>query len=512
MSEARTFEAAPPFLEVVQLSKRFANVRALRDVTMAVRCGEVHGLVGANGAGKSTLVRILAGVHQPDAGQIAIDGDVVVIRDPSHSADLGLNFIHQELNLVPKLTALQNLTLGLEKKRRFGVIDWRGTARAVKHAVDRLKIDFDLNTPVEELSVADQWLISMARALVRNARLIAMDEPTASLSDEESQRLFRIIRDLAAGGVAILYVSHRLDEITTLCDRVTVFRDGGLVLTMERAEVKKDELVRQIVGRQLESTTIDHSATAPRGRELLRVESLRKPPMVHDVSFAVHENEVLGVAGLVGSGRTEMARLIFGADRMHSGSVYFDGKHVPKPTTDRSVAMGLAFVPEERRSQGLVLAESVNFNSNLATLQATRARSRLPLVSRRKARARALSVVKDLDVRPASVDSSVHALSGGNQQKVVLGKWLLLEPRVMILDEPTRGVDVGARADIYRIIRNMAASGRGVVVISSDFEEFHLCCDRVLVMVEGRIVGELTGDDINEERILELSYSHGAHP
>ena len=496
-----------PFLSVRGVSKSFGGVRALANVDMAVRRGEVHGLVGANGAGKSTLIKILAGVQPPDAGGVIIDGEPVEIHDTQQAGQLGLSFIHQELNLVPKFSALQNMTLGLPKATRFGLIDWRATRREVGAAAERVGIDFSLDEPVGNLSVADQWLVSIGRSIVRKARLIAMDEPTASLSAAEGERLFRVIRELSDDGISILYVSHHLEEILDLCDVVTVFKDGERVATRERKEITKNSLVRDIVGGELAGVPQTGGANVNEARPMLEARGLRRGAAVRGVTFSLRPGEVLGFAGLVGSGRTELARLIFGADRAEAGEVLLDGEPVKFRDPHDAVKRGIGLVPEERRSQGLVLGKSVNFNANLASLRSLRYGKWLPLTDRRKATTRAGGISEQLRIKTPSVDTVVGQLSGGNQQKVVIGKWLTRDARLLILDEPTRGVDVGARAEIHNIVRRLAENGAGVIVISSEEEELIGLCNRILVMAQGRVTGELAGDEITKEEILRLSYA-----
>jgi ribose transport system ATP-binding protein len=497
-----------PFLQVRGLAKHFGGVQALKGVDLDVFQGEVHGLVGANGAGKSTLIRLLAGVYRPDTGTIAIDGEPVLISDPLHASRLGLNFIHQELNLVPKFSALQNMTLGLPKATRLGLINWGPVRREVEAVTERIGADFPLDVPVETLSVANQWLISIGRALVNRARLIAMDEPTASLSAAEAERLFQIIRELAADGIAILYVSHRLDEIVELCDRVTVFKDGARVLDADRQAVTRDDLVRAIVGGEV-PPQVSVSAGQSGRHVLLETRSLGRANVVRDVSLQLHAGEILGLGGLVGSGRSELARLIFGADRADRGAVLLNDRPWQCRDPHDAVAHGIGFIPEERRSQGLILSKDVSFNINLADLVPLRLARSLPFISLGRAARRAQQVASRLRVKTERVSTPVIELSGGNQQKVVIGKWLTRDPRILILDEPSRGVDVGARAEIHKSIKELAANGVGVMVISSEVEELPGLCDRVLVMVEGTIAGELTGPAISKEAILQLSYAHG---
>jgi ribose transport system ATP-binding protein len=502
-----TAPSALPLLEVRHLSKRFGAIQALDNVNLRAGSGEVHGLLGANGAGKSTLIRLLAGVYPPDSGTILIDGNPVSIRSPVDATALGLNFIHQELNLVPKLTVLQNLTLGLPKVKYAHVfVNWRAMEQQVAWVVNRLRMRFSLRAEAGELSVADRWLVAIGKALLRKPRLICMDEPTASLSDNESQRLFTIVRELSSSGVTVLYVTHRLQEVLDLCSRATVFRDGKVVRSLTRAEMTRDVLIRAIVGADLAAPL---TPVPPSTRDLapvLEVRNLARRPAVRDVSFAVYPGEVIGLAGLVGAGRTEVARLIFGADRLDSGEIWLDGSRLPPLTPRRAVNRGIALVPEERRSQGLVLSESLVLNVNMASLEMLRRFPYAPAISKPRGRERTRKQIRALDIKAPSMNSRVSQLSGGNQQKVVVSKWLVRESRLLVLDEPTRGVDVSARAGIYQIIRRLAREGKAVIVISSDFDEFQLCCDRVLVMAEGRIVGSVEGHQISETRLMELSY------
>lgn len=497
-----------PILEVRGLKKHFGGVQALKGVDLQLCAGEVHGLVGANGAGKSTLIRILAGVTSPDAGTILLDKQPVVISDPQHATRLGLNFIHQELNLVPKFSVLQNMTLGIPKPQRLGLINWRAMRREVDTAAERVGIHFPLDMPVSELSVAEQWLVSIARSLVYRARVIAMDEPTASLSEGETNNLFRIIRELAADGIGILYVSHRLDEIMGLCNGITVFKDGQAVLSTTVQETDKRSLVYAIAGKNVELNGSSPTSSFSSAPVVLEVRHLSRAPRVKDVSFTLRKGEVLGLGGLVGAGRTELARLLFGADRADSGEIYLNNVRWNPKSPGEAVKSGIGFVPEERRAQGLVIDKSVSFNINLPSLSAVRLSPTIPLLSHQKAAKTARTLSERLQVKTPSVDTRVGDLSGGNQQKVVIVKWLTRDLKVLILDEPSRGVDVGARAEIHKIIRDLSAEGVAVIVISSEVEELPGLCDRVVVMVEGRIAGELTGQDITKESIIHLSYAH----
>ncbi|MGD8804932.1 MAG: sugar ABC transporter ATP-binding protein [Chloroflexota bacterium] len=501
-----------PLVSVTDIRKHFGGVQALKGVDLDICAGEVHGLVGANGAGKSTLIRILAGVEQPDRGIIRVNGQEVIIPNPQASTELGLSFIHQELNLVPKFNAMENMTLGLPKPSRLGLIDWPSVRRRVEEVAERINIDFPLSVPVDELSVADQWLISIGRALIWESKLIAMDEPTASLSEAEAQTLFNVIRELASEGIGILYVSHRLEEILMLCDSVTVFRDGNMVQRLKREEMTRRLLVEGIVGGKVKTNgnPISHYDKSDHP-VVLTVEGLSRGKIVNSASFNLHEGEILGLAGLVGAGRTELVRMIFAAERRRTGSMQLSGKpYNPKSPAD-AVAHGVAMVPEERRSEGLVLDKSVNFNLNIPHLRPLRKWPRLPFVSPSQGAQTAIEIVRKLEIKTPHAETPVADLSGGNQQKVVIGKWLGRRPKVLILDEPSRGVDVGARGEIHQIIHDMAEENTSFIIISSENEELPGLCDRVLVMVEGNIAGELVGEDITKEAILHLSYSHDLH-
>jgi len=496
-----------PFIEARSLAKHFGGVQALAGVDIDIRAGEVHGLVGANGAGKSTLIKLLAGLQRPDSGRVLIDGNPIDIESPQQATALGLGFVHQELHLVPQLNVLENITLGAPKPTRLGMVDWRRVSAGVKPIADKLGITFPLDAEIAKLSTAEKWLVSICRALVRKCRLMVMDEPTASLSVAEAERLFQIVRDLAADGIAVLYVSHRLDEILDLCDRVTAFRDGKRVLELEGEALTRQALVRAIVGGAAPEALT--ASDAPISREVvLHVVGLRRLPMVKGVSFDLHRGEVLGLAGLVGAGRSETARMIFGADRPQGGAMSLEGKPFHPRSPVDAMEAGLGLVPEERRSEGLILEKSLAFNIGLTNLKALQISPLLPLLQMGKRTDQAEALVRRLLVKTPSTAIPVGRLSGGNQQKVAIAKWLARRLKILILDEPSRGVDVGARAEIHRIIRDLAAEGLSTIVISSDAEELPGLCDRVLVMCEGLMVGELIGRSITREAILHASYAH----
>lgn len=501
---------SPPLVRAAGIEKSYGGARALQGIDIEIAPGEVHGLVGANGAGKSTLIKILAGLVHPDAGIIEIDGTEQYLATPHASAELGMNFIHQELAFIPGMTVLENIMLGIPKKTRFGMIDWAAIERDVRPIADRVGITSALNVSVKGLSTAENWLINICRALVQKARLIVMDEPTASLSGSEAEKLFQIVQELSKSGVAVLYVSHRLDEIELLCDRVTVFRDGHSVDEISKDKLTRARLVEGIVGGAVESAGPKITSFASE-KTVLKVDALARAPMVNGVSFELHEGEVLGIAGLVGAGRSELAHLIYGADRPDAGSMTFNGEpYAPKSPT-AAVKAGFGLVPEERRADGLVLSKSVAFNAQLSNLENIIYSPALPFINYGKRKVGVDRIIRDLAIKTQNMDMSVGQLSGGNQQKVVLGRWLLRQPKVLILDEPTRGVDVGARAEIHRLVRDLAKDGMAVIVISSEPEELPDLSDRVLVMADGLIVKELSGKALSRNAIVAASYTEIEH-
>jgi ribose transport system ATP-binding protein len=498
-----------PLVRTEGIKKHYGGVQALKGVGANLWRGEVHGLVGANGAGKSTFIKILAGLEIPDAGLIEVNGSEVKITGPDHASVLGFSFIHQELNLVPQMTALQNIMLGLPKPTRLGLVDWRRIRRTVEPFAERVSIKFPLDTRATALSVAERWLVSICRSLVRSSRLIVMDEPTASLSAHECDRLFQIIKDLSHHEVAVLYVSHRLGEIVDLCHRVTAFRDGAFVAQFDRTSVSQSKLVDAIVGIGETQALASSSGSADLvGAEIaLSVRGLRRARFVRGIDFDLRRGEVLGLSGLVGSGRSEVVRLIFGADGVQGGQMSLYGHPYAPQNPSEAIRAGVGLVPEERRSEGLVVSKSVAFNLNLASLRAPSLGPGLALLNMRKRAQRSREMANRLRIKTPRIETVVGRLSGGNQQKVVIGKWLGLSLRVLMLDEPSRGVDIGARREIHGIVRELAAAGVAIIVISSEAEELPGLCDRVLVMMEGRVVRELSGTEITREALVQASYA-----
>jgi ABC-type sugar transport system ATPase subunit len=483
--------------------KRFPGVVALAGVSFDCRAGEVHALVGENGAGKSTLIKLLAGGHEPDEGEILVDGERFEGLTPEQAQRLGLAVIHQEFNLLPHLSVAENLAVGREPLTRLGLVDMRAMRRNAEALLSRLGVRLDVRVPVMSLSVAQQQLVEIAKALAVEARLVVMDEPSAVIAGEELEQLFGVVETLRARGVGVIYISHRLAEVFRLADRVTVLKDGAVVATKAVAEADRDELVRLMVGRSLAEEF--PPATAAPGEVVLEVRGLCVPPVLDDVSFELRAGEVLGVAGLVGSGRTTLGLALFGARRATAGDVRIAGRRGQPRNPRAAIRRGLVLVPEDRKTQGVLLDESVRFNLSLPVLDRLR---RFALVDRAGENRLAEQTVADLAIRPPVASRLVRFLSGGNQQKVAIGKWLATRPRVLILDEPTRGVDVGGKLEIYRQIRELTGAGLAVLMISSELPEILGMSDRVLVLCEGRATGVLEGAEMDEERIMRLATGH----
>ncbi len=492
-----------PLLRVTGLSKAFPGVQALSGIDFDLRAGEVHCLIGENGAGKSTLVKILAGVQPADSGTIEIAGKAASFSSPLEAQEAGIACIFQELNVVGGLTVAENIMLGAENGR-FGFVDRRANEARAKAILDSVGFaELDVARHCAELSPAEKQAVMIAKALRQNARVIIMDEPSSPLEELEVRRLYEVIARLKAAGCGIIYVSHKMREIAELGDRITVFKDGARVATVARGEADSGELVRLMVGRQLNEMFPAKDRSF--GEVVLAVENLAGEA-VRDVSFSLRAGEILGIAGLVGAGRTELLRTIFGRDERLAGTVTLDGKPVPANSVPAAIEAGLALVPEERRTQGIVPVLSVADNASFVFDEYPERRA-----DKRSRREAVQSIVKMLDVRTPSLDQRIGALSGGNQQKVVFGKWLTLETRVVLLDEPTRGIDIGAKREIYQIIADLARRGLGIILVSSELPELLGLVDRLIVLSHGTVVGELPGT-ASEEEVIALSMLHAAPP
>jgi rhamnose transport system ATP-binding protein len=491
---------AQPILALEDAAKSYGAVHALRHGNIALRPGEVRALVGENGAGKSTLVKLLGGVVRLDDGRMLVEGEPVDFHSPTDARDAGIAVIYQEPTLFPDLSVAENVVMGRHPLGSLHRIDRRAMRREVQELLDRLGVRLDAERPVRGLSIADQQIVEIAKALSFDARVLIMDEPTAALSGPEVERLFTVVRTLRDRGAAVLFISHRLDEVFALCDTVTIMRDGEVVHRATTAELTPGEVVRRMVGRELSALFPKEDAKI--GGTLLRVHRLTREGVFTDVSFEVRAGEIVALAGLVGAGRSEVARAIFGIDRADAGHVEVDGRRLPGARPLAAMRAGLGFVPEDRRQQGLVMDLSVARNATLTRMGAL---ARGGIIRSRAERRLATEWATRLQLKFHKLDDPVGFLSGGNQQKVVLAKWLATEPKVLIVDEPTRGIDVGTKAEVHRLLSELAGRGVAVLMISSELPEVLGMADRVLVMHEGRLTGELSRAEATEERVMQAA-------
>ena len=491
-----------PRLEARRVSKHFPGVQALKDADLEVREGEVHVLVGENGAGKSTLVKIIAGIYTPDSGEIFLNGTQILVRDTRTANNAGIYIIHQELNLVPELSIAENIYLGRPLPRRWnGLIAWKSLHADARRTLEELHLSIDPRAPLKTLSIAQQQMVEIAKVTSeRNPQVIIMDEPTAAITAQETDELFRQIARLKSRGVSIIYISHRLEEIARIAERLTVMRDGSIVATVNVRDVSRDEIIQMMVGRAVSS----HFPTRPvsRGREMLRVENITRGKKPNGVSFSLYTGEVLGFAGLIGSGRTELMRAIFGADRKTAGKIYKDSKEIEIDTPADAVRHGIAFLTEDRKGTGLLLDQPVYVNMTLANVERY---ARFGTILHRREIHVTKHFVDSLQIKTPGYDAITRNLSGGNQQKVILACWLCREADIVILDEPTRGIDVGAKMEIYELINTLAAANKAVMLISSDLPEVIGMSDRMAVMSEGKLTGILGRDEFTQERIMQLA-------
>ena len=493
--------AIAPALEMRNISKQYPGVRALDDVSLSVEVGEIHALLGENGAGKSTMMKILAGAQSKDGGEILLNGAPVQIDSPQKAMSLGISIIYQEFNLVPYLSAGENIYLGREPRAAIpGFVDFKKLYADAQVVLDKLGVKIDARAPVNTLSVAGQQMVEIAKATSKKSKIIVMDEPSATLTDHELRALFRLMLQLKSEGVSIVYISHRLEEIVEVCDRATIMRDGHHVATREVKDLTREEIIKLMVGRELKDAI--PKVAAEQGEVALEVKHLTRKGVLHDISFTVRKGEVLGIAGLVGAGRTETARVIFGADPMDSGNIEVFGQPVRIRSPQDAIKHGIGLVTEDRKQQGLVLGMVVRENTTLANLDFL---SSLGFIRRGEERSVAEKYKTDLAIKTPTIEQTVHNLSGGNQQKVVLAKWLFTGSKILIFDEPTRGIDVGAKAEIYKLMNELAKNGVAIIMISSELPEVLGMSDRIIVMHEGRLTGELSRADATQEKIMHLA-------
>ncbi len=486
-----------PIVVLSQIAKQFSNIQALRGVDLSLFPGEVHALAGENGAGKSTLVKILAGVYRPDAGVVKVAGEVVNLRSPTQAQALGIAVVHQEPMLFPDLDVAENIFIGRHPRDRFGRVDWKRIYQEVDRLLESLNVPLNSHTPVQGLSIADQQLVEIAKALSLNARVLVLDEPTAALSGREVKELFAIVNALRERNVAILFVSHRLEEIFEIADRITIFRDGALVTSALVSEMNTESIIKYMVGRDLSALFPKGETTI--GEVVLEVKNLTRMGVFEDISFQLHKGEILGFAGLVGAGRTEVACVLFGIDSADQGEILLKGRPVQIHSPGVAMSQGIAYVPEDRHQNGLVMDFSIASNMTLPILKQV---SIFGMLNPNREKKIASDYANRLQVRSAGIHQLVKALSGGNQQKVVLSKWLATHPSILILDEPTRGIDIGAKAEVHRIISDLAMDGLAIILISSELPEVLAMADRVIVMHEGHITGTFTHAEANQEAVM----------
>ncbi|QDT43774.1 Ribose import ATP-binding protein RbsA [Gimesia alba] len=500
MSNSSSAHSAP-LLKVQKISKQFPGVKALSQVSLTLGHGEVLALIGENGAGKSTLMKILAGVQPPDSGTLLINGKRISNSSVEDALECGIALIHQELNLCENLDIAANIFLGREPNSS-GIIRQKQTYLESEKLLKRVGLNVSPYTLVGSLTVGQQQMVEIAKALSINARILIMDEPTSSLSLHESEALFSVIRELKAQGVSIIYISHRLGEVNDLADRVVVLRDGENAGDLDRDSISHDQMVQLMVGRSV-SQFFTHTPHSP-GEMILEVKNLRTPVNpTHPINFSLRKNEIVGIAGLVGAGRTELMQVLFGIDAPQGGAIFVNGQETRIHSPRDAIKAGLALVPEDRKLQGLVLEMAVRENMSLASL--SRDRKLLGMINFSKERDISEEMIAAMKIKTPTDHQVVQFLSGGNQQKVVLGKWLAMKPKVLLLDEPTRGVDVGAKEEIYNLMNELASTGMAVLFVSSDLEEIRGISDRVLVMHEGQLPGELSRDELSEEAIMQLA-------
>ncbi len=489
-----------PLISARGISKSFAAIEVLRDVDLDLRRGEIHALLGENGAGKSTFAKILAGVHRPSRGTLALNGEPVEIHTPIAAQRLGITLIHQEPISFPDLSVAENLVLGRTRGSPLAPVPWIEMAREARRLMDLLGVKIDVNRPMRGLSIADQQMVEIARALASDSRLIIMDEPTAPLTPKEVETLFGIARRLRNEGRTIVFISHRLEEVRQLCDRVTIFRDGSKIATDDIANLSDGDIIRLMIGRPLREYMKKQGTTI--GEVALKVEHLSSPGLFSDISFELRKGEIVGLGGLVGAGRTDVARAIFGVAPAQSGTITIDGKAVTIASPSQAIGLGLAYVSEDRAISGIFRTLSVEENITAAVPRQIAPQG---VIRRAIARTLASDSVRKLRIRLASLRQPIGELSGGNQQKAILARWLLTDPSVLILDEPTRGIDIGVKAEFYEMIGDLAAGGHAILLISSELPELLALCDRVLVMSEGRLTADIPRAEATQESIMRAA-------
>jgi len=488
------------FIEFKNVSKTFPGVKALQDISFSINRGEVHALLGENGAGKSTLIKVLAGVYWPDEGStIVINGESFSGLTTLLAVRKGISVTYQDFSLFPNLSVAENIAIGKKVEDGKPGVNWKQIRAIARQAVEKIGVDLDINARLGDFSTAKQQLVAIARALVHDSRLIVLDEPTSSLSSSEVEYLFRIIRDLKSRGIAVLFISHKLEEVFAVADRITILRDGRYMGTYQTREMDVQKVISIMVGREVLFKRVENEAITK--KPLLEVKNLSKKGNYKNISFTLHEGEILGLTGLVGAGRTELCESIFGCAQPDEGEILLNGQKVVIPNTDKAVELGIAFVPEDRQHKGIILNNNAEDNITLNILK--QLVNRLNLVNNSQRRQSAVQWMEKLNVKPAYPDMIASKFSGGNQQRIIIAKWLAANPRVLIIDEPTNGIDVGAKEAIHNILRDLTKQGIGIIMISSELPEILALSDRILVMRRGQIVAEFAGSEATQEMIME---------
>lgn len=487
-------------IEMTGINKSFGANQVLKDAAFTLKDGEVHALMGENGAGKSTLMKILTGVYTKDSGTVKVDGKEVNFKSPQEAEKAGIVFIYQELNVLFDLTVEENLFMGKEITKKFGICDKKAMHAKAQEVMDKMGVQIPIEAVMSDLSVGQQQMVEICKALMVDAKVIIMDEPTAALTERETESLFRVMRALQKKGVSIVYISHRMEEIFVLCDRITILRDGSYIGTEHVNDIDMDGIVKMMIGREIGERYPKRDVKI--GEEVLRVEGLTKEKVFHDVSFDVRAGEVLGVAGLMGAGRTEIMQAIFGSISKNRGQIYIDGKQVTIKNPRQAIAAGIGFITEDRKTEGLLLEKSIADNIEIANLKSV---SKHGVLSKKKQEELVQQGIDEFKIKCFGPWHECNNLSGGNQQKVVLAKWIATNPKILILDEPTRGVDIGAKKEIYNVINKMAARGVAVIMVSSELPEVLGMSDRIMVVREGEVRGILDGKDADQEKIMTLA-------
>ncbi len=487
-------------IEMKGINKAFGSNQVLKDAGFVLEDGEVHALMGENGAGKSTLMKILTGVYTRDAGTVIVDGKEVVYKSPQEAEKAGIVFIYQELNVLFDLTVEENLFMGKEITKGFGICDKKAMRKKAQEAMDKMGVKIPINAVMSDLSVGQQQMVEICKALMVDAKVLIMDEPTAALTQSETEGLFKLIKSLRKKGVSIVYISHRMEEIFELCDRITILRDGTYVGTEKIKDINMDDIVRMMIGREIGERFPARDAKI--GKEMLRVEGLTKGKTFKDVNFSVKAGEVLGVSGLMGAGRTEIMHAIFGNLPFESGKIFIEGKEVTIKNAREAINAGIGFITEDRKTEGLLLEKSISENIALANLGKISDKS---VVKKSKVDELVKKGIEEFHIKCFGPDHECNNLSGGNQQKVVFAKWVYTDPKILILDEPTRGVDIGAKKEIYSVINNLAAKGVAIILVSSELPEVLGMSDRIMVVHEGKITGIIDAKEADQEKVMTLA-------